>query len=216
MYCQHCGEFLPENAQTCPGCNAPVAPAATPASPAPAADAARRGHDVASFEYTRTTVARDLVTVATDCYESLGWELTSTEASQVQPQTTLAFRRSRKVTGKAQLIKLQRRVDDLVKKIADLESSKRTRATMAALILGIPAALVLGAGMAMTMVWGGGLMAAGIVVGVVGLAGCAAAWPLYRSTFTKEAANVGPQVEAAYDELAGVCEEAQALLRAGA
>lgn len=202
MYCSHCGEALLHNETTCPACGSAIAEGA----------AALRPREVSASEYTRTTVESDLVTLTVDCYESLGWELTSSKANAMQRSSTLGFKRSRRVGSKAQLIKLQRHVDDLVARITELEASKSGRARTAALVLGIPSCLVMGAGMSMTMAFTG-LMAPGIVLGVAGIAGCIAAWPLYRSAFARESIKVAPQIEAAYDELATVCEEGQTLLR---
>lgn len=198
MYCSYCGEALLHNETACPACGHGLS--------------AAKPREVGAPEYARTTVENDLVTVAVDCYESLGWELTSSKSNAVQRSTALGFKRNRRVGSKAQLIKLQHRVDDLIATIADLEASKNGRACEAAMLLGIPSCLVMGAGMSLVMAFTG-LAVPGIVLGVLGIAGCIAAWPLYRSTFAKESAKVAPQIERAYDELATVCEEGQTLLR---
>ncbi len=205
MYCANCGNELPEGSKVCPSCKAPVVGA-------PGAACAGR-HD--SFEYARTTVKSDLATVATDCYECLGFELTGTKDSAAGDTTVLSFRRSRKVRGKAQLAKLQRTADDLLARIAALEAEKTRRAGMLSIAVGVISALVLGVGMCCTMVWTQ-LMALGIIVGIAGIAGCVAAWLLYRATVRKDSARVAPRIEAAYDSIATVCEEAQAVLGAAA
>lgn len=218
MYCTKCGAELPEDANVCSTCGTPVAAAAGAAHGAAAGfggasyAATQPGavrHD--SCEYARTTVASDLATVATDCYESMGFELTSAKSSQAGGSTVLAFRRSRKVRGKAQLAKLQHTADDLIAQLAELESEKTRGATIKALAVGIVSTLVLGVGMCFTMVWTQ-FMALGVIVGLVGIAGCVAAWLLYRSTVRKDTARLAPRVEAAYDQLATVCEEAQSVL----
>lgn len=230
MYCVNCGTELPHGANACPECGmmvgvgpvaraAQVAHAAGAAGVAAAAEAVRSAtgagaagvvrHD--SYEYARTTVKSDLATVATDCYESLGFELTGAKDSQAGGTTVLAFRRSRKVRGKAQLAKLQRTADDLIARLASLEDEKTRRPTMIALATGILSALVFGIGMCCTMVWTQ-FMVLGIVVGLVGIAGCVGTWLLYRANVRKETARVAPQIEAAYDQLATVCEEAQSVL----
>lgn len=225
MYCMNCGMELPEGAKACGNCGAAVgtvspavAAASGPAASGPAAAAgagpagqAPTRHD--SYEYARTTVKSDLATVTTDCYESLGYELTGAKDSAAGDTTVLAFRRSRKVRGKAQLAKLQRTADDLISQIAGLEGKKTSRARVLSLTAGIVSALVLGVGMCCTMVWTQ-FMALGIVVGIVGIAGCVAAWLLYRATVRKETARLAPRIEAAYDQLATVCEEAQTVLSA--
>lgn len=221
MYCMNCGMELPEGAKVCGSCGAVVSAPGAPAAAAAGAGAAALGaraagqasarHD--SYEYARTTVKSDLATVATDCYESLGYELTGAKDSAAGDTTVLAFRRSRKVRGKAQLAKLQRTADDLISQIAGLEGEKTRRARMLSLTVGIASALVLGVGMCCSMVWTQ-FMALGVVVGLAGIAGCVAAWLLYRSTVRKDTARLAPRIEAAYDQLATICEEAQTVLSA--
>lgn len=206
MYCSNCGNELTGAENVCPMCGTAVT---RPVAPGVALGAAA-AHT--SFEYARTTVASDLVTVACDCYENLGWELTGSKATTAGGSTVLSFRRSRKVKNKAQLVKIQRTMDDLIDTIAGLEGEKTRRARMRALTVGIVAALVLGVGMCLTMVWDA--MVPGIVVGVLGIAGCVGAWLLYRSTVERETARVTPRIEAAYDSLATACEEAQTVLSA--
>lgn len=213
MYCTKCGTELPDDANVCSTCGTPVAGAANGAAATAGFNAAAQPgalrHD--SYEYARTTVASDFATVATDCYESMGFELTSAKSAQASGSTVLAFRRSRKVRGKAQLAKLQRTADDLIAQLAELEREKTRGATIKALVVGIASALVLGVGMCCTMVWTQ-FMALGVIVGLVGIAGCIAAWLLYRATVRKDSARLAPRIEAAYDQLATVCEEAQSVL----
>lgn len=208
MYCSTCGSELAGTEGVCPTCGAVVAAGGRAA----VAPAARPAHT--SFEYARTTVANDLVTVTCDCYENLGWELTGSKATTAGGSTVLSFRRSRKIKSKAQLVKIQRTMDDLIATIAGLEGEKTRKARMRAITVGIVAALVLGVGMCLTMVWDA--MIPGIIVGVLGIAGCAGAWLLYRSTVEQETARVTPRIEAAYDGLATACEEAQTVLSAAA
>lgn len=54
-----------------------------------------------------------------------------------------------------------------------------------------------------------------LVVGIVGILGCVGAWLLYRSTVRKDTARLTPNIEAAYDKLAAVCEEGQTVLSVG-
>ena len=176
------------------------------------AQAAPRPPRCDSYEYARTTVKSDLATVACDCYESLGFELTGAKESPASGTTALAFRRSRKVRGKAQLSKLQRTMDDLIKSIASMEAEKTRKAGYRAIALGTLSALILGVGMCCTMVWTH-LMVPGIVVGVVGIGGCAFALHSYRKTVAAETVRINPRIESAYDQLATACEEAQAVLR---
>ena len=201
MYCPTCGTDLVEGARAGGACGTMVAGAP-----------ATRGADYTSWEYARTSVKSDLAQVTTDCYESLGFELTGAKSDATRAATTLSFRRSRKMHGKAQLTKLQRTMDDLIGSIAAMEAEKTRKGRIQALSVGILSALVLGIGMCCTMVWTG-LMAVGVVVGLIGIAGCVGAYFVYRRTCAKEAARINPRIEAAYDSLATASEEAQAVVR---
>lgn len=213
MYCMNCGNELKTGAKACEVCGAAVPTGAvipveaTVPMEASVGNPTRPPHN--SFEYTRTVVDSDLVTVASDCYENLGWEITGVAKNGTNHSSTLSFRRNRKVKGKAQLVKLQHKMDDLLSTLANLEQEKTRRASIQALGLGILAALILGVGMCCTMVWADTLMAPGIVVGVIGLIACAANYFLFRKTVAKETERVTPRIEAAYDSLATLCEEAQ-------
>lgn len=218
MFCKHCGNELIGTELYCDACGEPVqavrskgevaAPHREPApGEGPAGAAVYR-----SFEYARTTVKADLAQAACDCYESLGFELTGQRTSNPGGQVTLSFRRSRKVRGKAQLAKMQRAMDDTLASIADYEAEKTKRARVQALSIGTVSALILGVGMCCTMVWDN-LMVLGIVVGILGIAGCIFAWLRYRKVCEAEAARLNPQIEEAYGRLATQCEEAQAVLR---
>lgn len=219
MYCSNCGSEILEDANACTACGTMVAGRASrvnlpfgSAETRFSAQAAPRAPRYDSYEYARTTVGSDLATVACDCYESLGFELTGSKESPASGTTALAFRRSRKVRGKAQLSKLQRAMDDLLKSIASMEAEKTRKARTQAIALGTVSALVLGVGMCCTMVWTH-LMAIGIVVGLLGIGGCLLAFLNYRKTVASETARITPRIESAYDQLATACEEAQAVLR---
>lgn len=217
MYCANCGQKLPNGVAYCSSCGGAVALGEFPNTTGDAQPGvqATAGGAYASWEYARTVVKSDLAQVATDCYECLGFELTGAKSDEIRSSTTLSFRRSRKVRGKAQLVKLQRTMDDLISSIADMETEKTRKASARAIAVGILSALVLGVGMCCTMVWTH-LMIPGIVVGVVGIAGCVGAWLLYRSTVASESKRIEPRIEAAHDSLATACEEAQAVLRSQA
>lgn len=213
MYCTNCGNELARGTRACGNCGSMVAeaPDAVRESARGGITPSASGADYTSWEYARTSVGDDLAQVTTDCYESLGFELTGAK-SDIGDASTLSFRRSRKMHGKAQLTKLQRTMDDLIASIARLEADKTRKGRVQALSMGILFALVFGVGMCCTMVWTS-LMIPGIVIGLVGIAGCVAAYFTYRRTCAKEAARINPRIEAAYDSLATACEEAQAVLR---
>lgn len=211
MYCNTCGNELVGNASYCSVCGAPVSGDASQSQ----ADRQRQtplpSQQRRSYEYARTTVKSDLAQATLDCYESLGYELTGQKVSAPSGQTTLSFRRNRRVSNKAQLAKMQRAMDDTISSIEHLEEQKTKKATGQAMTLGIISALILGVGMCCTMVWTN-LMTIGVIVGIIGIVGCIFAWLRYRKTYENETARLNPKIEEAYDRLATQCEEAQTLL----
>lgn len=221
MFCKQCGNELVGTEIYCDTCGSPIeavrslSQVAAPhngGSKEKASGGADTSGAYRSFEYTRATVKADMVQVAIDCYESLGYELTGQRTSTPGGHSALSFRRSRKVRAKAQLAKIQRTMEDTLASIASLEAQKTKKATTQAIMLGIVSALVLGVGMCCTMVWTN-LMVLGIVVGLVGIAGCIFTWLRYCKLCERETARLNPIIEEAYDRLATQCEEAQAILR---
>ena len=80
-----------------------------------------------------------------------------------------------------------------LEQIKKLDSSVESEAVGCALGIGIPGSLVLGIGMCCTMVWTD-LFVLGIIIGIIGIAMCSAAYPIYKKTINKMRAVVGPQI----------------------
>ena len=210
MYCRNCGSEIEETTAYCGFCGSPTQAEFGDEKPRGGASPSKGRYK--SFEYASTAVDNELVQVAVDSYESLGYEFTGRRTSAAGKIATLSFRRNRKVRGKAQLAKIQRSMDDTIASIERMEEEKSRKAVSQALAIGIVSALVLGLGMCCTMVWDG-LMALGIVIGLLGIAGCVVGFLRYRTVLDRETARLAPNIEKAYDSLATLCEEAQAALR---
>jgi hypothetical protein len=67
-----------------------------------------------------------------------------------------------------------------MEQLRKLDESATKPGTIAALAVGIVSALLLGVGMCCTMVWAERYFVPGIVVGLIGIAGIIAAYPLYN------------------------------------
>ena len=91
------------------------------------------------------------------------------------------------------------REEDKMEKLMRLDRMATNKGVMASLVTGIPGVLVMGLGMSCVMVWG--MHALGCVVGVVGMAGVAAAYPLYNRTLKKERERNAPEILRLADEL---------------
>ena len=73
-----------------------------------------------------------------------------------------------------------------------LDRAAESKAQIVGLAVGIVAALVLGLGMSCALAWG--QLALGILVGLVGLAGVIAAFPLYQKVLGQEREKIAPEI----------------------
>ena len=62
-------------------------------------------------------------------------------------------------------------------------------------------ALIMGVGMSCTMVWGDRLFLPGIIVGLLGIAGVVAAYPVYAHMVKRKRAKLAPEILRLSDEL---------------
>ncbi len=89
--------------------------------------------------------------------------------------------------------------EDKMELLRRLDNGVTQKATMVSLVVGIVSALVLGVGMCCCMVWN--IFVLGIVVGVIGIAGVAAAYPLYTHITAREREKIAPEILRLTDEL---------------
>ena len=88
-----------------------------------------------------------------------------------------------------------------MERLRRLDASTTKTASVVSLILGIISALVMGVGMSCTMVWGGELFVPGIAIGLAGIAGMAAAYPIYARMVRRKRAKLAPEILRLTDEL---------------
>ena len=91
--------------------------------------------------------------------------------------------------------------EDKMALLRRLDRQATQKGTAVALIVGIVFALILGSGMSMCMVLGGKWMLPGIVIGLVGMAGCALAYPMYVRITRKEKERLAPRILKLTEEL---------------
>ena len=105
--------------------------------------------------------------------------------------------------------KQQQEIENIRKKYLPKEEEKmeqlrrldRSATKKVSIILGTVSALILGVGMCCTMVWPETLFIPGIIVGIIGIAGVAAAYPVYLSITRKEREKLAPQILKLTEEL---------------
>ena len=82
-----------------------------------------------------------------------------------------------------------------------LDAGVTRRGTAVSLIHGILYALILGLGMSCCLVWAGRLFVPGIVIGCIGLAGMAAAYPIYNRIVKQDRIKIAPEILRLSEEL---------------
>ena len=91
--------------------------------------------------------------------------------------------------------------EDKMEQLRRLDRSATKKGTVVSIILGTVSALILGVGMCCTMVWPKTLFIPVIIVGIIGIAGIAASYPLYRSITRRERKKLAPQILKLTEEL---------------
>ena len=91
--------------------------------------------------------------------------------------------------------------EDKMEQLRRLDRSATKKGTMVSIILGTVSALILGVGMCCTMVWPETSFIPGIIVGIIGIAGVADAYPIYLSITRKERKKLAPQILKLTEEL---------------
>ena len=91
--------------------------------------------------------------------------------------------------------------ENKMEQLQRLDASASQKATTYAIIVGVIGALIMGAGMSCCMVWTDKLLIPGIVIGVIGMAVLAVAYPLYNRVLKKERERIAPEILRLTDEL---------------
>ncbi|MDE6314341.1 MAG: hypothetical protein K2M46_12130 [Lachnospiraceae bacterium] len=90
--------------------------------------------------------------------------------------------------------------EDKMERLRRLDQSVMKPGTIVSLIAGIIGSLIFGVGMCCTMVWEG-LMIPGIIIGIFGIAGMIAAYPIYAHITKKHREKLAPEIIRLTDEL---------------
>ena len=93
------------------------------------------------------------------------------------------------------------RQEDKMEQLRQLDRSSTRKGTVVSVIVGVAGCLLMGIGMCCTMVWMGWLFVPGIILGLLGIAVMAAAYPLYNSVTRRERERLAPQILKLTEEL---------------
>lgn len=90
--------------------------------------------------------------------------------------------------------------EDKMERLRRLDQSVTKPGTIVSLIIGIISSLIFGVGMSCTMVWEG-LMIPGIVIGIFGIVGMVATYPIFAHITKKQREKLAPEIIRLTDEL---------------
>lgn len=91
--------------------------------------------------------------------------------------------------------------EDKMEQLRKLDAGVTEKANMAAIMVGVIGALVMGIGMCCAMVWQGLWFIPGIIIGVIGIMILAVAYPVYQRVIKKEREKIAPEIIRLTDEL---------------
>lgn len=97
--------------------------------------------------------------------------------------------------------KYQPQEEDKMERLRKLDASVSKKASTVSIILGVIGTLIMGSGMSFAMVGPTAWFIPGIIIGVVGIAVIALAYPTYTHITKKERERIAPEILRLTDEL---------------
>lgn len=91
--------------------------------------------------------------------------------------------------------------EDKMEQLRQLDQSVTKKGTVMALVVGIASAMLLGIGMCCCMVWDKVWFVPGILIGLIGIAGIIAAYPIFTHITNKEKERLAPEILRLTEEL---------------
>lgn len=161
-----------------------------------------------SYEYTQIAANRKELHFLLDCYESLGWEQ---DTRLEQEGKHLTLRRSRKLVNHMELTRLQAHLESCLSQIETLEKNRSSRATSAALAVGIAGTVLMVFSVFAVTAQPPHILLC-ILFGGPAMALWALAPIIYRRLYAKQSAVVSELVLKKRDEIFEICEKGSKLL----
>jgi len=164
------------------------------------------------YEYKTVVAPKNLESLYMDSYGAFGWEQTSVGNAFVSvDQVSLALKRNRSLKNNIELTKMQTQLEGAFQNLKTIQAESNEVGVAQALTVGVLAALVLGVGMSLCMETD--QLALGVIVGLIGLVGCATPYFIYRKIRGRSADRFSLATEEQYDRICHICAQAQAFIQ---
>lgn len=158
------------------------------------------------YEYKEIEADGNRTSMYLDCYPSFGWEIDERTKSG-----TITLKRDRKIINKMELTRLQRHFEACMEELNQLERSKTTNATIAAIVIGLIGCAFM-AGSVFLVTHEPPLWALSFMVAVPGFLGWILPYFVFKKMAAKRAKVVAELMEQKYDEIYKICEQGNKLL----
>lgn len=158
------------------------------------------------YEYKEVEAKGNRASMYLDCYPSFGWTV-----DERTKNGTVTLKRDRKIINKVELTRLQRHFEACMEELDQLERSKTTAATMAAIVIGLIGCAFM-AGSVFLVTHEPPLWVPSFLLAVPGFLGWILPYFAFKKLAAKRTKVVTELMEQKYDEIYEICEQGNRLL----
>lgn len=158
------------------------------------------------YEYKEVETKGNRASMYLDCYPSFGWTV-----DERTKNGTVTLKRERKIINKMELTRLQRHFEACMAELDQLEHSKTTAATIAAIVVGLTGCVFM-AGSVFLVTHEPPLWVPSFIVAVPGFLGWILPYFVFKKLAAKRTRVVTELMEQKYDEIYEICEQGNRLL----
>lgn len=158
------------------------------------------------YEYKEVEAKGNRASMYLDCYPSFGWTV-----DERTKNGTVTLKRDRKIINKVELTRLQRHFEACMEELDQLERSKTTAATMAAIVIGLIGCAFM-AGSVFLVTHEPPLWVPSFLLAVPGFLGWILPYFAFKKLAAKRTKVVTKLMEQKYDEIYEICEQGNRLL----
>lgn len=171
--------------------------------------------DFVAYEYLTVQADRDLEALYKDTYRSFGWMIERTSGGVLgggtpnPSQVTIKLKRDRRICNRQLINELQRKAENALDAIRDLEASRTSIALATAIGFGIAGSAFLAGSVFAIQA---DLWLLSIPLGAVGLLGWLAGWLVHGKVKARKTVQTAPLIDQQYEIVYDAADQAARLL----